>query len=38
MRDLGRGGFGFVQLAKRRDNNKEFAIKFIERGGNVSHV
>mmetsp|Transcript_18403 Transcript_18403/g.51571 ORF Transcript_18403/g.51571 Transcript_18403/m.51571 type:complete len:96 (+) Transcript_18403:261-548(+) len=33
--DLKRGAFGFLQLARRRDNGKAVAIKFIERGGQV---
>ena len=37
IRDLNRGSFGFVQLAKRKDieQGKELAIKFIERGDQV---
>jgi len=36
VKDLNRGSFGFVQLARRRPQGKEFAIKFIERGDKVS--
>uniref|UniRef100_A0A061R595 Sulfur stress regulator n=1 Tax=Tetraselmis sp. GSL018 TaxID=582737 RepID=A0A061R595_9CHLO len=36
IRNLNRGSFGFVQLARRRDTRKELAIKFIERGDKIS--
>jgi serine/threonine protein kinase len=36
VRDINRGSFGFVQLAKRRDTGKQVAIKFIARGDKVS--
>mmetsp|Transcript_32449 Transcript_32449/g.58064 ORF Transcript_32449/g.58064 Transcript_32449/m.58064 type:complete len:345 (-) Transcript_32449:136-1170(-) len=36
IRDLNRGSFGFVQLARAMDTGKEVAIKFIDRGSQVS--
>uniref|UniRef100_A0A7S1SVZ9 Protein kinase domain-containing protein n=1 Tax=Tetraselmis chuii TaxID=63592 RepID=A0A7S1SVZ9_9CHLO len=36
VRDINRGSFGFVQLAKRRDTGKQVAIKFIARGDKIS--
>jgi hypothetical protein len=35
IRDLNRGSFGFVQLARAMDTGKEVAIKFIDRGSQV---
>jgi len=36
VKDVNRGSFGFVQLAKRKDTGKQVAIKFISRGDKIS--